>query len=159
MLKTIYKSLFLTFIAIITITSINIHTAEASSIGHISVKKKNIKFNEEWSSKRRISDNLKTGNSTGTITANKVTKFSTTVSGGIGKGNIGFSKSVSNARSYSMKVPKNSNKYLSYKARYKVEKGNICQKFSGITNKCISGWKAYTVKRPLHGQYELLNAK
>lgn len=146
----------------VTIDSSNIENVEieqTSVIGHIGMKKRNKKTSQEWSKYKRISDNVKTGNATASITANKVATFSLSVSGGLTKGDVGFTKSISSGRSYTMNVPKKSNKYMAYKARYSVEKGQVCKKFNGISNKCTSGWKNYTIKKPLYGQYALLNAK
>lgn len=115
--------------------------------------KENVKVTYQWSSYKRVSDNMKTGSKGGSITSNKSAKFTTVVSGGIAGLNFSFG-SKSSSIGYTLHVPANSRKYMAYRVKYRVETG------TRVRTDIVTGKKVknkYTVKNPQHGEYKLLN--
>lgn len=124
-------------------------------VNTIRYRKKNVKTYREWSGYRRISDNLKTGSKGGSISANKSTTFSATISGSIYGINVNSSGSVSSSKGYTLNVGGNKRVYLGYRTQYAVETGKR-EQYDLATGKVYST-NNYTVKRPLYGEYALIN--
>ncbi|MED3692273.1 hypothetical protein P4534_26430 [Peribacillus butanolivorans] len=109
------------------------------------VKKKVEKW-EEWSSFKRVSQNLNTyGAKGGSISADRSVSFSPTVSGDIGGLNISLGGSKSSSKSYSLDVGKNRQVYMGYRVRYAVEKGEN-HRIDIVTGATLSK-KKYKVKK------------
>ena len=120
-------------------------------------RKKNVKTYTEWSPYKRVSDNLKTGSSGGSITTTKSVTFGVTVSGDIYGLGISQSGSISSSTGYTLKVGKNKRVYVGYRVKYKVEKG-IREHYDVVTGK-VRASNSYTVKVPQYGEYALINYK
>ncbi len=118
-------------------------------------RKVNVTTSSEWSSYKRVSDNVVTGSEGGSISANKSVTFGTEVSGSIHDLGISTNASVSSSVGYSLNVPANSRVYLGYRVKYKVEKGTR-EHYDIVTGKVLDSNK-YTVKKPLYGEYKLIN--
>jgi hypothetical protein len=119
-------------------------------------RKKNVRYSTETSNYRRVSDDVNTyGAASGTITANRTTTFNTAVSGSVQGLNINTGVSVSSSKSYSLTVGPNRNVYLGYRVVYDVEKGTR-ETYDVVTGRVIST-NTYTVKKPRHGGYKLID--
>lgn len=123
-------------------------------INPIRYRKKNVIHTTGWSSYKRVSDNLKTGSSGGSITANKSVTFNTSVTGSISGLTISTNSSVSSSKSYTLSVGKNQRVYIGYRTYYKVEKG-VREQYDLETGKVYSK-NNYTVKKPQYGEYALI---
>lgn len=130
-------------------------TISSRMVNPIRYRKKNVKSYQEWSGYRRISDNLKTGAAGGSISATKTTTFGVSVSGDISGINVNASGSVSSAKGYKLNVGANKRVYLGYRTRYAVETGKR-EQYDLETGK-VYRTNNYTVKRPLYGEYALIN--
>ncbi|HEX6593795.1 MAG TPA: hypothetical protein VF095_04310 [Bacillota bacterium] len=118
-------------------------------------KKEKVKNYYSWSGYKRVSDNIRTGKKGGSITANRSVTFKTSVTGTIAGLGISTGGSVSSSIGYKLNVGANKRVYLGYRVRYKVEEG-INHYYDVVTGKTI--WKKrYVVKRPLYGEYKLIN--
>ncbi|QYY44759.1 hypothetical protein ACKE5C_19235 (plasmid) [Aneurinibacillus thermoaerophilus] len=117
--------------------------------------KRDVKTYETWSDYKRVSDNLVTGGAGGSISANQSVTFTTTVSGNIAGLGISTSGSISSSVGYTLNVPPNKRVYMGYRVRYSVEEGTNCL-VDIVTGKVLSSSK-YVVKRPIYGEYALLN--
>ncbi|MDP1420391.1 hypothetical protein Q8G35_18880 [Peribacillus simplex] len=118
--------------------------------------KKKVKKYTEWSSYKRVSQNLNTkGAKGGSISSDRTVTFSPTVSGSIkGLGiSLGFSKS--SAKHYSLDVGPNRRVYMGYRVKYAVEKGE--NHTINIYNGDTITKKKYKVKKVKHGEYGLVN--
>lgn len=124
-------------------------------VNPIRYRKKSVSTYQEWSGYRRVSDNLKTGAKGGSISANKTTTFTTLISGSISGISVNTSGSITNSRGYTLNVGANKRVYLGYRTRYAVETGKR-EKYDLETGKVYST-DSYTVKRPLYGEYALIN--
>lgn len=118
-------------------------------------RKKNVRTYNEWSSFKRVSDNIHTGNAGGSISSNKLVKFECSVSGNISGLNISANGSVSSSIGYTLNVTKNKRVYMGYRVYYKVETG-INEYYDIVTGKVIRS-NSYTVKIPQYGEYKLIN--
>jgi hypothetical protein len=118
--------------------------------------KENVKKYNQWSGYRRVSDNMNTygAEATGRITSDRETTFNTTASGAYGNLGFSFGVSESNKVGYAMNVPKNKRVYLGYKAMYSVETGTRVTTVGGT----VRNRQTYTYKKPIYGEYKLLNA-
>lgn len=123
-------------------------------INPIRYRKKNVTHTTGWSSYKRVSDNLKTGSSGGSITANKSVTFNTSVTGSISGLTISTNSSVSSSKSYTLSVGKNQRVYIGYRTYYKIEKG-VREQYDLETGKVYSK-NNYTVKKPQYGEYALI---
>lgn len=123
-------------------------------INPIRYRKKNVIHTTGWSSYKRVSDNLKTGSSGGSITANKSVTFNTSVTGSISGLTISTNSSVSSSKSYTLSVGKNQRVYIGYRTYYKIEKG-VREQYDLETGKVYSK-NNYTVKKPQYGEYALI---
>ncbi|MGR9050550.1 hypothetical protein ACQ4XT_18105 [Halobacillus faecis] len=123
-----------------------------SIIRTVKYSKENVSTYTEWSPFRRVSDNVVTGNHTGSIKSDRTTTFTVSASGGYS--NLGFSlgKTVTSAKSYTLNVPKYSRVYMAYRVKYNVEKGTRVTK----TGSVVRSKTPYTVKTPAYGEYKLL---
>lgn len=117
--------------------------------------KKNVKRYESWSGYKRVSDNLVTGKAGGSITSNRSVTFSTNVSGDISGLGISTSGSISSSIGYTLNAGANKRVYMGYRVRYRVEEGYNCI-VDVATGRTISK-KKYVVKRPIYGEYKLIN--
>lgn len=123
-------------------------------INPIRYRKKNVTHTTGWSPYKRVSDNLKTGSSGGSITANKSVTFNTSVTGSIYGLTISTNSSVSSSKSYTLSVGKNQRVYIGYRTYYKIEKG-VREQYDLETGKVYSK-NNYTVKKPQYGEYALI---
>lgn len=123
-----------------------------SIIRGIKYTKENVKTTNEWSSYRRVSDNIW---GPGSITADRSVTFGTQASGSYA--NLGFSlnTSVSSKVGYTLNAGKKSRVYMGYRVRYKVERG---ERVGRLGSREISR-QSYTVKTPMYGEYKLINYK
>ncbi|CUM80041.1 hypothetical protein GMB34_00595 [Turicibacter sanguinis] len=118
-------------------------------------RKTNVKTSYQWSSYKRVSDNLKTGPEGGSISANKSVSFGTEVSGNISQLGIATNISLSSSKEYTLNVGANKRVYMAYRVKYKVETGTR-EMYDMVTGRVISS-NTYTVKTPQYGEYALLN--
>ena len=117
--------------------------------------KKNPVVTYEWSTVKRISDDLETGPAGGSITSNKSVTFTAQI-GSSAKGlTFSGSTSISSAIGYTLHVGGNRKAYMGYKVYYRVETG-IREKRSMTTSKVVST-NTYTVKTIDHGSYCMVN--
>lgn len=127
--------------------------AEPLMVNPYRYTKENVKNTTQWSSYKRVSDNLKTGKSGGSITATKSVKFSPVITGSIANISVSTGKSKSSSIGYTLKVSKNSRVYMGYRVKYAVETG------TRVRTDVVTGKKVknkYTVKKPLYGEYKLI---
>ncbi len=124
-------------------------------VNHVRNRKTNVRTYNEWSSFKRVSDNIKTGKSGGSITANKKVSFGCSVSGSINGLSISTNISISSSTGYTLKVGKNKRVYMGYRVYYKVETG-INEYYDAINGKVIKS-NSYTIKTPQYGEYQLIN--
>lgn len=104
---------------------------------------------------KRVSDNLQTGPSGGSISSNQTVSFGVSILGNATGLSISTSISISNKTEYTLKVGPNRRVYMGYRVLYKVETGtNEC--YDIVTGRIISSSK-YTAKTPQHGEYGLVN--
>lgn len=116
--------------------------------------KENVRVSNEWSSYRRVSDNLRTGSKGGSITSNRSVTFSPVISGSISGINVSTGSSKTSSVGYTLNVGANKSVYMGYRVRYEVERG------TRVRTDVVTGKKtrnSYTVKRPLYGEYRLLS--
>lgn len=119
-------------------------------------RKVNVTTTEEWSSYKRVSDNLNTwGSQGGSISSNKSYTFSAEVDGNISGLGITLGGSVSSQIGYTLNVGPNQAVYMGFRTKYKVERGTR-EVYDTITGRIQSSNK-YTVKKPLYGTYKLLS--
>ncbi|MED4135931.1 hypothetical protein P4668_26470 [Priestia megaterium] len=138
-------------------TSVNTQTNDvhASFVNDYRNVKKNVKKSTSWSSYKRVSDNISTGSKGGTINATKAVTFSPTVSGNISGLNISLGGSKSSSVGYTLNAGANKRVYMGYRVKYSVEKGEN-HRVDVVTGKTVSK-SNYTVKKPMYGEYKLLN--
>lgn len=117
--------------------------------------KKNVKKSESWSGYKRVSDNIKTGKSGGSISSTKEVTFGTQVDGNIGGLGISTNASRTSSVGYTLNVGANKTVYMGYRVRYSVEKGEN-HRVDIVTGKTISK-SNYVVKKPKYGEYKLIN--
>lgn len=120
-------------------------------------KKINVVKSTEWSSFKRVSDNMTVGKAGGTIHCQKSVSFGTVVSGTISGLGISTSATKSTTVGYSINAAPNSTSYMAYRVKYNVEKGTRVV-YDAVTGKTISTNK-YTVKKPSIGEYKLIKVK
>lgn len=118
-------------------------------------RKTNVTTTKEWSAFKRVSDNVITNNSGGSISATKSVTFGTEVSGNISGLGISVNASVSSEIGHTINVDPNKRVYMGYRVRYEVERGTR-EYYDIVTGKVIRSNK-YTVKKPLFGEYKLIN--
>lgn len=117
-------------------------------------RKKNVTYSYEWSSGKRVSDNLVTGPAGGSISSTVTVTFGTIVIGNISNLGINANVSISNSKNYTLNVGANKRVYMAYRVYYKVENGTR-EYYDMITGKVISS-NTYTVKTPQYGEYFLV---
>ncbi|MBT2648065.1 hypothetical protein J7E52_15425 [Bacillus sp. ISL-34] len=130
--------------------------ASSQRVNETTHVKKKVKKYTEWSSYKRVSQNLNTkGAKGGSISSDRSVTFSPTVSGSIkGLGiSLGFSKS--SAKNYSLDVGPNRRVYMGYRVRYAVETGE--NHTINIYNGDTITKKNYKVKKVKYGEYGLVN--
>lgn len=137
-----------------------IHASEFSEevssrfINEYRYRRVNVKVRHEWSSYKRVSDNLRTDFAGGSISANRGVTFGTEVSGNVYQLGISTGVSLSSERNYTLNVGANQSVYMGYRVRYKVETGTR-EMYDMVTGRVISS-NSYTVKTPIYGEYALL---
>ncbi|MCY9138185.1 hypothetical protein AB9M93_15185 [Peribacillus frigoritolerans] len=119
--------------------------------------KKKVKKYEQWSSFKRVSDNLTTGKKGGSISSTKSVTFTTSVTGSIKGLGISTSASKTSTVGYTLNADPNSVMYMGYRVRYSVEEGEN-HKVDIVTGKTVSK-NTYKVKKPMYGDYKLLDYK
>lgn len=128
--------------------------AENKADSLIGVRKVNVSTSYEWSPFKRVSDNITTGPSGGSISCTKSESFSVAVAGNIQGLGFSLSASVSSSIGYTLNVPANATKYMGYRAYYKVERGT--REEYNIANGSVVNRNSYTIKTPQYGEYKLL---
>ncbi len=140
-------------------TNGTLKTGNESDIGTNSIirtvkySKENVSTYTEWSSFRRVSDNVVTGNYTGSIRSDRSTTFSVSAEGSYSNLGFSLSKTVTSSKSYTLNVPKNSRVYMGYRVKYNVEKGTRVTK----TGSVVRSKSPYIVKTPSYGEYKLIS--
>lgn len=117
-------------------------------------RKKNVTYSYEWSSGKRVSDNLVTGADGGSISSTVTVTFGTIVSGNIANLGISTNTSISSSKNYTLNVGANKRVYMAYRVYYKVEHGTR-EYYDMITGEVISS-NTYTIKTPQYGEYYLV---
>lgn len=117
-------------------------------------RKRNVRTYYEWSPYKRVSNNMVTGSSGGSISPSSAVTYSAVISGDINGLGIDVSGSITNSMTYTINVGPNQRVYMGYRAYYKVETG-INEYYDAVTGRLIRSSR-YTVKVPQYGEYKLL---
>ncbi len=118
-------------------------------------RKVNVNTHYEWSSYRRVSDNLQTGPAGGTISCTKSITFATEFSGNISGIGLSTGASVSTSVGYTLNVGPNKRVYMGYRVYYKVETGTN-EFYDTLTGEVLTS-TPYMIKIPQYGEYTLFN--
>lgn len=116
----------------------------------------NVRRIEGWTPYFRVSNNMTTGNTTGTISTNTTNTVGTTVNGNISGLGISTNNSVSSQIGISFNVPRNSSVHIGHRVRTRIETGTRVVTVLGTG---IQTRNDYTVSTPLYGEYALINTR
>lgn len=116
--------------------------------------KKKVKKYKEWSKYKRVSDNIVTGKSGGSIASTKEVTFETSVSGETRGLSFGLSASKTSSVGYTLNADPKTKSYMGYRVRYNVEEGEN-HYVDIIIGKTLSK-KKYKRKVPMYGEYKLI---
>ncbi|MFF5400635.1 hypothetical protein ACFY5J_25045 [Peribacillus butanolivorans] len=137
-----------------TATDKSTNVADAKFVNDFRSVKKNVKKYNEWSKFKRVSDDVKTKNHTGSITSDRTVSWSGSVTGDVKGLSYSLGKTVTSSVNYTLNVPKYTNVYMGYRVKYAVEEGEN-HRIDIVTGKTISK-KKYKIKKTMNGQYQLV---
>lgn len=134
--------------------SSNVNKIKPSVNNPVRYKKTNVRTYEEWSSGKRVSDNVKAGPNGGSISSTKKVTISGYVEGEVKGITVNFGGSYTSKVGYTLNLRPNRSQYMAYRVRYKVEEGTRVM-YDAETGKTIAKNK-YKAKKALYGEYYLV---
>lgn len=132
-------------------------TIKPQFFGDFRHEKKNVKYHEEWSKFKRVSDNITTGKAGGSILSTDEVSFETGVSGDVRGLNFSAGVTKTSSIGYTLNADPKTTSYMGYRVRYKVEEGENHYR-DVVLGKTISK-KKYKRKVPKYGDYKLIKVK